>query len=36
MKYIFEYASPLGKIFIGSDGKFLTGLWFEYSLIRFL
>lgn len=31
MKYIFEYASPLGKIFIGSDGKFLTGLWFEYS-----
>ncbi len=31
MKYIFEYASPLGKIFIESDGKFLTGLWFEYS-----
>ncbi|WP_294013962.1 methylated-DNA--[protein]-cysteine S-methyltransferase [uncultured Treponema sp.] len=31
MKYIFEYASPLGKIFIESDGDFLTGLWFEYS-----
>lgn len=31
MKCIFEYASPLGKIFIESDGKFLTGLWFEYS-----
>ena len=31
MKYIFEYASPLGKIFIESDGDFLTGLWLEYS-----
>ena len=31
MNYIFEYASPLGKIFIESDGDFLTGLWFEYS-----
>ena len=30
MKCIFEYASLLGKIFIESDGKFLTGLWFEY------
>lgn len=30
MTCIFEYASLLGKIFIESDGKFLTGLWFEY------
>lgn len=30
-KLIFVYNSPLGKIFIESDGEFLNGLWFEYS-----
>ena len=28
MKYISYYNSPLGSIFLDSDGKFLTGLWF--------
>lgn len=28
MKYISYYNSPLGSIFLASDGKFLTGLWF--------
>lgn len=27
----FTYNSPLGKINLESDGKFLTGLWFEGS-----
>lgn len=31
MKIVFEYASPLGKIFIESNGKFLTGLLFGKS-----
>ena len=26
-----EYYSPLGKIYMRSDGKYLTGLWFESS-----
>lgn len=30
-KLIYVYDSPLGKIFIESDGEFLNGLWFEYS-----
>lgn len=30
-KLICVYDSPLGKIFIESDGEFLNGLWFEYS-----
>lgn len=25
------YDSPLGKIYMRSDGKYLTGLWFENS-----
>lgn len=29
--YIDEYISPIGKLFITSDGNFLTGLWFENS-----
>lgn len=29
MKYISHYNSPLGRIIIESDGKSLTGLWFE-------
>lgn len=31
MKYIRYYDSPLGRILLASDGKFLTGLWFENS-----
>ena len=31
-KLICVYDSPLGKIFIESDGEFLNGLWFEYSV----
>lgn len=27
--HVTQYHSPYGKIFMGSDGKFLTGLWFE-------
>lgn len=30
-KFLYEYGSPLGKIFVESDGEFLTGLWFEHS-----
>lgn len=26
-----EYNSPLGRIYMRSDGKYLTGLWFESS-----
>ncbi len=26
-----EYISPLGKIFMSSDGEYLNGLWFEGS-----
>lgn len=29
MEYISEYVSPAGKIILSSDGKNLTGLWFE-------
>ncbi len=29
MKYISYYKSPLGNILLASDGKYLTGLWFE-------
>lgn len=31
MKYIRYHDSPLGKILMASDGKCLTGLWFENS-----
>ena len=30
MNYI-EYDSPIGKIYIQSDGTFLTGLWFDHQ-----
>ena len=29
MDYIKEYASPLGKITLASDGEAITGLWFS-------
>ena len=29
MTYIYNYASPLGNISLASDGKSLTGLWFN-------
>lgn len=29
MDYIYNYKSPLGGITLGSDGKNLTGLWFD-------
>ena len=29
MNYIHHYASPLGSITLASDGKALTGLWFD-------
>ena len=29
MEYIHHYASPLGPITLASDGKALTGLWFD-------
>lgn len=29
MEYIWHYVSPLGGITLGSDGKVLTGLWFD-------
>ena len=29
MEYIWHYISPLGGITLGSDGKALTGLWFD-------
>lgn len=29
MDYIFPYASPLGGITLASDGRALTGLWFD-------
>ena len=29
MEYTMEYASPLGKLLLASDGAALTGLWFE-------
>ena len=29
MEYIHHYASPLGGITMASDGKLLTGLWFD-------
>lgn len=29
MKFVSEYVSPLGQICLASDGKYLTGLWFE-------
>ena len=29
MVYICNYESPLGKLVMASDGKSLTGLWFE-------
>ena len=29
MYYITYYKSPLGNILLASDGKYLTGLWFE-------
>lgn len=29
MEYIHHYKSPLGGITMASDGKALTGLWFD-------
>ena len=29
MDYVFQYISPLGKIFMASDGEALIGLWLE-------
>lgn len=29
MDYTYHYTSPLGNIMLASDGKYLTGLWFE-------
>ena len=29
MSYICKYKSPIGEIIMSSDGKALTGLWFE-------
>lgn len=29
MDYVAKYASPLGEIFLASDGENLTGLWFD-------
>ena len=29
--YIKKYDSPIGKIYMRSDGEYLTGLWFEDS-----
>ncbi|MCI9449176.1 MAG: methylated-DNA--[protein]-cysteine S-methyltransferase [Clostridiales bacterium] len=29
MIYTYQYASPLGKIIFASDGRSLTGLWFD-------
>ena len=29
--YIKKYNSPAGVIYMRSDGKYLTGLWFEGS-----
>ena len=29
MHYISKYSSPIGGITLGSDGKHLTGLWFD-------
>ena len=29
MDYVFEYISPLGKIYMASDGDALIGLWME-------
>ena len=29
MDYVFQYISPLGKIFMASDGEALIGLWME-------
>ena len=29
MQYVQYYSSPLGKITLASDGKSLTGLWFQ-------
>lgn len=31
MMYIKKYNSPAGVIYMRSDGKYLTGLWFEGS-----
>lgn len=31
MKYRNTYNSPLGLIYLESDGKYLTGLWFDLS-----
>lgn len=31
MVYTKAYNSPLGKIYMNSDGEYLTGLWFENS-----
>ena len=29
MYYRMDYESPLGSIFLASDGEYLIGLWFE-------
>ena len=29
MRYTSHYSSPLGDITLGSDGRALTGLWFD-------
>lgn len=31
MKYLKTYTSPLGLIYMSSDGEYLTGLWFSKS-----
>lgn len=31
MKYLKTYTSPLGIIYMSSDGEYLTGLWFSKS-----
>lgn len=31
MNYLKEYTSPLGTIYLKSDGTYLTGLWFKGS-----
>ena len=31
MTYIKEYVSPIGTIYMRSDGEYLTGLWFKDS-----
>lgn len=34
MLYTYNYNSPIGGMILGSDGQFLTGLWFEGGKYR--